>query len=107
MKKPQKKYPLPKMYDWHEVETYIQKKYKRELRNWAGHEFTGRPDDPPYQDIWHYIVDGSDVHNGSSFYLQFEDPYIPDGSEWVREVLDIIQKEFAPGECSSGSSGNP
>jgi len=90
MNKPKKR--TREYLDYNECAKWIENKYKVDLRNYAGKKFTGKPDDPPYQDFWHYIVDSGDVSNGCFFYL---DLYYIDGcTDWQKEILKMFKDEF-------------
>lgn len=49
--------------------------------------------EPPYQDFWHWIVDGHQINNGCIFSLtmDYKDAYNP---SWVNEILKMFHDEF-------------
>jgi hypothetical protein len=78
-------------YEFNEVMHYLEKKHRKSFRNYAGTKFTGKPDDAPYQDFWHYMLDFSVVHNGGPVNMpELDYDFHP---EWVREILGYF-KEF-------------
>lgn len=122
--KPKLAKPKPKVkvsephFDYHEVIDYIEDKYKISVRGYTPkkplseerkaaiikHYGTGST----YLDFWHYILDGSEIHNGSYFYMNLlgdhqegkadddgdwdgDDDYRP---SWVREIQKMIYDEF-------------
>lgn len=90
------------VYDWNDIvdkfEELCLKKYdrKRDYRNWANKQFTGKPDDPPYRDFWHKICD--EVHNGSISYYHFgemADDWRNNGTpeeQWCAEICDVFNE---------------
>lgn len=109
LKKPTKK-PRPGQFlDYHEVIAYIEQKYGVDTRNYAKHMYTGKPDDPPYQDFWHWVMDRNEVHNGCDIIIdpsQVERDYaecktLKDHADFknsyplfVQEILKMIGDEF-------------
>lgn len=97
MKKPTQK--VTKYYEWDSAWKYIKEKYG----------FTDETGDEENPDIWNYIVETQDIHNGSYFVLSnFELEYnngqfsylLPD---WFKPILKALLDEFAePNECKDG-----
>lgn len=89
MGKPTKQVKKP-YWDYHDVISYIEKKYNIQVRNYE-------KEDGVYKDFWHWYLDGSSIHNGcySNFdlysFLYDKTGYTPD---WVKEILQLIYKEF-------------
>ena len=94
-------------WDYHEVVDFIEKKYKIKLRGYtpkAGfteemikHQketYVGSKSDP-YLDFWHWICEYQEIHNGCYFYLgtqeEVDEKWCP---YWVKEILDLLDKEF-------------
>jgi hypothetical protein len=52
---------------------------------------------PPYLDFWHWLVEGpaSEVHNGSYFYMNPRKLIKEGHQDWICEILELINKEFA------------
>lgn len=77
-------------WDYHEVARYIEHKHDVQLENYAGWKPSGKNEEKPYQNFWHWISDRQEVHNGSHFYLNVyerdepENKYTPG---WVKEIL--------------------
>lgn len=75
-------------YEWNAVQEYIEAKYGVELRGYKrgvdGH-------DDKYRDFWHWILDKTEIGNGTFFYLP-ED--YGDADWWVKEILGMILTEF-------------
>lgn len=100
--KPAMKTEVNEFWDYHEVTSYIEKKYKVDLDNFAGCKFSGKADDKPYQNFVHWVGDLQSVHNGSYFYLGVteviesnDEEYAP---EWVRKIMQMIFDEFGQEE---------
>ncbi len=96
-KKPKKKQIHGPVYHYNEVMAYIREKYGKDTRNWRGTKFTGKKDDAPYCDFWHWILDRNEISNGCFFTLYIdEEEYFKDDfeKEWVTEIFDILKKEF-------------
>lgn len=99
--KPVKKYPYEPVLFWHDIAQYIQVKYCKNVRDWAGRS-TGKKLDMSleYQDFWHHIIDENmELENGSMFYLT----YYPseDIPVWQKEIYEILVKEgFLEGDDS-------
>lgn len=95
-------YKKPKMksrgksYDWSELEAFIKRKYKRDIRDWAG-RYNGRStnDNVEYQDFWHHIVDHHEIHNGGTITIVPEEAMLDENMpEWQKEIYRILIKEF-------------
>jgi hypothetical protein len=83
--KPERKVFAP-AHDWNKVEEYIEKKYKVELRGY-------KPEvDSQYRDFWHWLLDKTEIHNGTFFYLP--EDYEGDADWWQKEIMEMILKEF-------------
>lgn len=96
MKKPKKR-PQAAILHYNEARNYIEAKYKIDVRNYKGRKYTGKPDDAPYCDFWHWMLEkNGDCTNGSVIYMPFE--YLNDAAteEWVKEILRLFKKEFGP-----------
>jgi hypothetical protein len=93
MNKPEKKHHHPKCYDYNEMVDYIEQKYGIQTRGYKSEL------DDEYRDFWHWIVDDGDIHNGCYFHLpeDWRDERYP---WWVREIMELIVKEFFPGNLS-------
>lgn len=98
MNKPESKQQNEPVYDWHEIESYIEFKYNKKVRDWAG-KWISKDRTLPYQDFWHWLIDNGGINNGSYFYIHT--PSYPDFEEdckpeepWINEILEILDKEF-------------
>ncbi|MHA2280198.1 MAG: hypothetical protein ACXAC5_04925 [Promethearchaeota archaeon] len=93
MDKPVKK--TMEYLDFNECQEWINHKYNINIRNYAGMKFTGKPDDPPYQDFWHSILHRTEINRGSFFWLDIgfwkDDDRAPD---WEKEILKMFEDEF-------------
>ncbi len=104
-KKPVKKHQSEPAYDWHDVSEWIRHVTGKDMRDWEG-KFN-RPagasydDTIPYRDMWHWICDNQDVHNGSYFYLTLDDEMIDDDDRehlFIREIFAVLRQEFPEAE---------
>lgn len=92
MDKPTKKYPIEECYDWHDIQSYIEDKYKCQLRGFAGRFGENPNDEAEYQDFWHFLTDACPgIANGTMFYM----PERGSGDhEWQNKILGWIWDEF-------------
>ena len=95
LKKPKQVVSAP-YWDYHQVIKYLEKKYKIRVRDYAGKWLIEWPNDHPYLDFWHWMIDNYDwIHNGCYIFLtvknHLEDPATP---VWVKEILQRIHDEF-------------
>ena len=81
LQKPKLIQPEP-YYNWNEINSYIEQKYKIELRSYKSKH-----------DFWHWLCDTYEIHNGLTFDLElfFEDK---DEVSWILEIFDLLSKEF-------------
>ena len=94
MKKPKKH--KREYYDYHECAEYIAHKLGvKDLRNFANWSPGQKDqDNPPYQDFWHFVLDGQDQFcNGCFIYLPFLDDN-SDYGDWQIKILKEFNKEF-------------
>lgn len=82
--------------DFHDCRDYIEKKYKIQMRDYAGRFKPPVDEKKPYLDFWHWIIDRYQINNDSFFNLyvtEDQDEYhlVPD---WVKEILALFHKEF-------------
>jgi hypothetical protein len=95
MEKP--KQQIDKFYDYMKCRDYIEKKYGYKTRNFANCKYTGKPDDAPYQDFWHYLCDRMGVQNGCTFELDIND--IDNAEEgWQKKIILDFLNEFGTGK---------
>lgn len=95
VKKP-KKLKRESTYDWHDIDDFIQKKYGKDVRDWAGkYSKKNKVQEVEYQDFWHHLCDRHEIHNGVTITIWPEDAL--DDKElpaWQREIYEILLKEF-------------
>lgn len=113
---PKLKKPTPKprkaLYDYSEVISYIERKYKIDTRDYAGRwkeTDSVKREAIPYQDFWHWVVDHNEVHNGCDIVLDsgqlFHELSLCKSDEdyktfykycpkFVLEIMKLIQDEF-------------
>jgi hypothetical protein len=100
MKKPKKR-AMVVAYNWHECVQYIEKKYKIDIRDYAG-KFKCKwnngelGEEKPYQDFWHWVVQNKDVNNGSVVTLSSYD--YTECEDWQQQILTFFLKEFGKGK---------
>lgn len=92
MNKPEKKYPLEPMYNYHEVIKYIEEKYSINTRDYANKFTKGGNRENEYLDFWHWIAEGSDISNGSASGV-YVDESLEEAPDWVCEILKFITDE--------------
>lgn len=101
--KPEMKLTGEPAYQWRDVEEWVLHRTGRAMRDWAG-KFSKKRDDyekVPYQDLWHWICDRSDIHNGCYFYLILDDQEIEDTDTehlFIREIFAVLREEFPEAE---------
>lgn len=91
MNKPVKHYQHDPCYDYQQVIEWVESKYKFDARDYK------REVDGKYKDFWLFVVDGGEIHNGCYFGLPDLWTKDDDGEYspwWVREILELIHKEF-------------
>lgn len=87
--KPERKTPLPAMYDWNEIGAYYEATHPGE--DWR---IVSRD---PFRDFWHLVMDCADVRRGSEAYLERE--YFRDAPGWGRSRIDWLFDNFADENC--------
>lgn len=99
-----KKVPKPRKksrsdYDWNDIVDYIQKKYGKDIRDWAG-KYSNKSkhkksEEIEYQDFWLFMCDVCEIHNGSVVWL-FPGDWAEDETcpPWRKEICKILVKEF-------------
>ena len=85
--------PQPPALDWVKVREYLEVKYDINLRDYKGNYQEG--DNRVYRDFLVWLVERKGLVNGSYFNLAQED-YDETEHWWVREIINLIFKEFAP-----------
>ena len=81
-------------YDYNKVIDYIEEKYSIRVRDYAGY-LKDLPNERPYLDFWHWIVDNYEIHDGCYVTFTWQEHYDDeDTPEWVKEILSLILKEF-------------
>lgn len=99
MIKPKKKKTKP-YFDFNEVMDYLETKYDKDFRNYAGHKFTGEENDVPYLDFWHWMLEHTaNINNGCFIYMpDLETLKSRDTPEWVKEIIkyfaDFLGKDY-------------
>lgn len=97
-RKPSKRVPLPACYHYHDIISYIEKKYEINTRDYLGkfaRSWKKHPEDEKleYLDFWHWVIaDNDDANNGSMIYIRLEES--EDNPPFVNEILALIRKEF-------------
>jgi len=111
MDKPVKK--TREAFDYHECRDYLQDKYQYSERDYAGH--FGEPaqnspavaaapieknesvawdeERPPYWDFWHFVIDHTEMHNGT--YITMSEEWLPMATDWQKEIIQHYIDEFA------------
>lgn len=97
IKKPTAKSRKGKFLDWSECRDYLQLKYGKDLRDYAGKWTAKAGEDRPYQDFWHWIVHHNDISNGSEFSIVVDE--YTNEEPWVMEILAMIKAEFGNEPC--------
>ncbi len=80
-------------YDYYECVNYINKKYKVNIDDFAGHwgKDVHNPD-VPFQSFWQYIVDTKGIHNGC--YMDMYEEWKEDAETWQIQIIDWFLEEF-------------
>jgi hypothetical protein len=100
-KKPILEHQNEPAYNWNDVWKWIEYRTGKNVRDWAA-KFGGRRSDytrekTPYQDMWHWICDTHEIHNGCYFYLSLDDEQIDDDDAehlFIREIFAVLREEF-------------
>ena len=91
-------------FDWNELVEEVQKSTNRDIRNWKGTKFNGLPDDPPYCDFWHQLIDAysGQIHNPCTISVNFVElaEYFKEFSDsgWIVEICNEFAKVLGPGD---------
>lgn len=85
-------------YDYHDARNFLQARDGYDERNHAGRRFTGEPNDPPYRDFWHYIVERYEIHNGCYITLRADFEAKPWQQEIIGKYLDTFGESDDSGE---------
>lgn len=83
-------------YFWYEIRDYIEKKYGKNIRDWAGRWNPKHNPDAPYQDFWHTIINKFAIVNGNNetHYVRWDDYQMDyDIDPWEQEIITILVKE--------------
>ncbi len=106
--------PLPKtrtMMDFHEMIHFVEKKYKIDVRDYAGKfkETKSVSDDKPYLDYWHWMIENHfyEVNNGCDMYWNIlgilgKNEDYEEGPDWVKEITQLVYDEFKDNLDSDG-----
>ena len=93
------KKPIPKTktsYNYNECLDYIKTKYGYDPDNFANCKFTGKPDDPPFQNFWGYLCECMEIHNGC--YIYFNTFWMDNApEEWQKKIFKDFLTEFGEG----------
>lgn len=87
-KKPTEK--IVKSFDWTEVQDFIEKKHKMKFRGYK------EKLDGEYRDFWLWVTGNFGIHNGCYFTLDKNE--IEQEEWWVKEIVELIFKEFGKGK---------
>lgn len=95
MKKPVAKQRPGDFFDWFECVKWIEQKYNCDIRDYAG-RYKGNPfhDEKPYQDFWHFIIDGTEIHNGCEYYMEPLELKEYADEDWQKEICQMFYDEF-------------
>ena len=97
-KKPILEHQNDPAYNWSDVCKWVEHKTGKDVRDWAGKFKSKKYDDKvPYQDLWHWITDTNEIHNGCYFYLSLDDDQIEDDDTehlFIREIFAVLREEF-------------
>jgi len=96
MEKPKQK-TRPALYDWHEMVDYVEKKYKINVRDYAGKYKNALPgwEDTEYQDYWHFMLTiWDEVSNGGEESINFSNLLEMCEHEWQKEITRLFLAEF-------------
>ena len=102
MNKP-KKCSKGSVLDYHDAIAYIEEKYKIDTHNYKNKTW-GTGDTTEYCDFWHWFIEYRDIHNGSFQTLHLNESLTDkrgalakyNSPDWVKEILRLLKKEFAP-----------
>jgi hypothetical protein len=83
MNKPKKR--KKEIYDYIEIEDFIKKKYKIDLRDYKG------------EDFWNWLCDVTDVRNDSDNYIPLSEIDEENVPEPIVEILKMFKDEFGCG----------
>jgi hypothetical protein len=96
IKKPTKK--TTKFLDYIECRNYLNQKYKCDQDNYAGCNYgTDGKASAPFQCFWHFIIEISNLSNGSFFYMNYEWLDMAE-EDWQKEILERYLSEFGEGK---------
>ena len=85
-------------YDYHECRDYICDKYKCDIDNFANKKYTGKPNDPPFQCFWHFVIDKTNCSNGTTFPMSNEWLKESKPNDWQKTVIEYFLSEFGKGK---------
>ena len=88
--KPERKTPLPPMYDWNDIGAYYEATHPGEAWRDVSRD--------PYLDFWHLIIDRVEVRRESASYLERD--MFRDAPEWATSRIDWLFDNFADEDCS-------
>ena len=77
-------------YNWSDIQSTLEARLGRDLRDYAGRRKNGYDETTPYQNFWHWWLENvlyDAVHNGSimcPFFAEIEMDRAPD---WAQEIL--------------------
>jgi len=87
-----------------ECRNYLNKKYNCDQDNYANCNYgTDGKADAPFQCFWHFILEVSNLSDGSFFYSYFymnNDWLDMAEEEWQKEILEQYLSEFGEGKDS-------
>ena len=89
-------------YDYNECTKYIEEKYGIDTRDFAGrfNKKDGKlsfDKTKPYEDFWHFILDNTDINNGSYFYLSEDWAEDFDDDDFRKIIMHYYMEEFGEG----------
>jgi hypothetical protein len=82
-------------WDYHDITKYIEEKYKINTRDYKRKFLAKKFTTTEYCDFWHWLIDGTDLHNNSFVNIPL---YYYNAPDWVQEILALYRKEFATTE---------
>jgi hypothetical protein len=82
-------------YNWDELTAWVTHKTGRDVRDWSG-KLTDetRSETAPYQDMWRWVLEVREIHNGCYFFLDLNELDFRPEYEFVREILAILRADF-------------
>lgn len=86
LKKPQK--VTKTYYDYHEVAGYLEKKHKKDFRDYGNKYGKNGDENAPYLNFWHFICENNEVHNGGFIFLPERSDHHP---KWIDEILGYFE----------------